>query len=210
MNDITSISKTKEEVQKDNNTIPETFHTGEFLFTKKIITYGGTTLQLSNVTKIKKYIFSKSREPTYSISSQFLNSTLITLFLTIIIVYLGWEELRIRQFGIFTIFCCVAIIAQSIYERRIKVITEFTYALLIETASGGSEYFSTPNKNFISRLFNEITKAMDKEEFPNISANFNNYEINSNKDVNIEKIISGDNFEEIHESTIINRSKLNS
>lgn len=205
------ISNPSENIQ--GNDTSETFHTGEFLFTKNIITYGSTTLQLSNVTKIKKYVFTEHYKPTYNIDKSMILLSFIAIIISVLALgsmfhFLGEIDINkpiVQVFGLIFLASFSTLIF-SCYERRIKFLTDYTYGVLIETSSGKSEYLSTANKDFISKLFSEITKAMDKDDFPSIVADFSNSEIKFQKDLKIGKFIEGDNFEHIEGSNISNRS----
>lgn len=190
----------------DNDEIPENFNVGKFLFTRKTITYGGKTVQLSNVTKISKYSFRETKKPVFDVSQDlFYKSGAGVLICALLMFLLSSIEFLSSIFMIGFVIS-LGILIYGYNERQKKKQTDKDYyGLVIETSSGKAENLLTTDKKFIGALFNEITKAMNDKDGKKLVANFSTNQIYYHED-NRKKKVYGDNFENINGSSINNRT----
>ncbi len=169
--------------------VPENFNVSEFIFTKRTITYDGKTIQLSNVTKIAKYGFRETTKPVFKVKDDILTKATLAAIGLLILSYFvsGISGLStIVSFG-FIVAACIA--GYGYYERHTKKeVHEDFYGLIIETSSGKAENLLTNSKDFIWRLFNQITRAMNDVSFQVIEANFHTHDITYHDNSQIETI----------------------
>lgn len=200
-----NVSENRIDINKDG--IPENFNVRDFIFTKKTITYDRKTIQLSNVTKIEKYSFSETWKPIYTISDELRTKAYIGALISLLLAYITSNIEMIYSLSVLALLISIAIIAYSYHERNKKKAFDKNYfGLIIETSSGKSENLLTDSYNFINQLFNEITRAMNDEGASKIVANFHSHEIKYEQNSHIEKIVAGDNYEDISDAIILNRS----
>lgn len=197
------------EVDVNKDGIPENFNVGNFIFTKKTITYDGKTIQLKNVTKIQKYSFSENWKPVYKVSDDLRKKAFIGLGASMLVLFLLGSIQFIATIGAIAFCVAAGILIYSYNERnKKKPFTENYYGLIIETSSGKSENLLTQSSQFISALFHQVTMAMNDEGPTKIVANFNSHEIRYENNSTVEKLVVGDSFEGISDSTIYNRSNV--
>lgn len=191
----------------DQEDIPTNYNVSKFLFTQKTITYDGKTVQLSNVTRISKYNFRKSKPPVFTISDKLLQQSALTVVGLLVALYLlsGIEMISSLLFLGLVISGGIAVYGYNERQKKQTVNKDY-YGIIIESASGTKENLLTHSQSFIDRLFNEITKAMNDRTSQPIIANFHNQEIRHIDNSQIE-VVLGDNFENIEGSTIINRNE---
>lgn len=152
--------------------MPEKF-LGKFVFTKKTITFGHKTLQISNISKIEVNSFKETTKPTYSISENTRDSAIKAAALGLIGIFLGgvWEPFRI--IGVLLILISGGIIWYYYDERQKKrdKIYNF-YGLFFDCTSGKSEVLWSDDYSFVNELFDRITEAMNRDNFNGFVANF--------------------------------------
>ncbi|SDG78463.1 DUF6232 family protein [Chitinophaga filiformis] len=149
---------------------------GSLTFTNQTISFGGTTIQLRNVTRVGTYELKRS----HRISP-------LALAIAVIVFFLSFST---KGWGIISILAA-AIAGYGIYEYfRPKL-----YALIIELNSSYHYTLSSTDREGILQVRNRITSAMNATEPVNTTVNFNG-----------DKIIFGDHVGrdkyEIHNSKI--------
>jgi hypothetical protein len=200
----TRLTERQVENAKDGE-IPENFNVSEFIFTKRTITYDGKTIQLSNVTKIAKYGFRETTKPVFKVKDDVLTKTTLAaiglLFLTFLVSGISGLS-TIVSFG-FIVAACIA--GYGYYERHTKkeVHKDF-YGLIIETSSGKAENLLTNSKDFIWRLFNQITRAMNDVSFQVIEANFHTHDITYHDNSKIETVFGDKIFD--NQGNVVSKS----
>jgi hypothetical protein len=190
----------------DNSEIPENFNVGEFLFTRKTITYDDKTIQLSNVTKLSKYSYKETLKAVYKVSEDLLSKATMILVGSGVLLYLLSKFEGIASILRLILVGALAVVAYGYYERnKKKDIDKKYYGLIIETSSGKSENLLTNSKDFIWSLFDGITRAMNDDKFTKIIANFTNHDITYYDN---SENVHGDKYSNINSSTINNRSQI--
>lgn len=207
MSRLYNVEDSRVDINKDG--IPENFNVGNFIFTKKTITYDGKTIQLSNVTKIQKYSFSENWEPVYKVNDELRKKALIGLGVSLLILFILGSIQIFASIGGIGLFIAAGILIYSYNERNTRrPFTENYYGLIIETSSGKSENLLTKSKLFINDLFHSVTLVMNDEGPSKFIANFNSHEIKYENNSKVETLVMGDSFEGISDSTILNRSNI--
>lgn len=152
--------------------MPEKF-LGKFVFTKKTITFGHKTLQISNISKIEVSSFKETTKPVYSISEKTRDNALKSAALGLVGIFLGgvWEPFRI--IGALLIIISGGIVWFYYDERQKKKDKIYNfYGLFFDCTSGKTEVLWSDQYSFVNELFDRITEAMNSEQFNGFVANF--------------------------------------
>ena len=199
-----------ESAQKDREDVPTNYNVSEFIFTKRTITYDNKTIQLSNVTRIEKYGVRETRKPIFSISKEILSKAVIVFIVALIGSSIFASIEFISGLASLAMLSSFGVIAYGIYERFAKKeVKNDYYGLIIETSSGRAENLLTNSQSFIADLFQEITHAMNSDNFTRLVANFNDHRIYQDNSNSNNSTVHGDHYQNVSDSTITNRSNVN-
>lgn len=150
---------------------PEKF-LGKFIYTKKTITFGRKTLQLSNVSKIEMKSFRETTKAVYSISPQRKNQAIKALIAGVLLTLLGsvWEPFALL--GVLLVLIGGGIVWYYYDERnRIKDRIRNYHGLFFDCTSGKTEVLWSDEQDFIVKLFDRITNSMNYEQIGSFVAN---------------------------------------
>ncbi|WNJ20464.1 DUF6232 family protein [Pontibacter sp. G13] len=186
---------------EQSDQLSENFDVRKFIFTSRTITYSGKTVQISNVNRIWIYGYKTTYKAIYRIKP--------AMYLVgMVLAFIGYWLSNNTEESLFALVGLVgiAIIGYGIYERTQKKdqVTRH-YGLVIETSSSREKLVSN-NREFINRLFRDITIAMNHDSQKAIIANFHSGDIHYVQDNR--SIQNGDIFQDIANSNITNRSKV--
>jgi hypothetical protein len=159
--------------------------------TERTVKYSGQVYQLRNITQVGKYRVKQMRR-----------------FPAIVSILIGGAGIAIgsqrggEPVGAGMIGFALILLLWSMIFRKSK------FVLMLETSSGSAELFASKNEVFIDQLISTISDVMEQQtEGTNIIAYTDKSKIVNNS---IQKIkgdaVAGDKFENIHDSTIVNRS----
>ncbi|TNE58474.1 MAG: hypothetical protein EP344_09940 [Bacteroidetes bacterium] len=195
MNKIREQNTTFSEEEK-----PERF-LGRFIFTRRTVTYGHKTLQLSNVVKIEVKGFQEVRKATFRVSDESRNTAIRAALAGLMVLGVGyylWDPLQL--IGLLLVLAGGGVTWYYYHERSQKQDEVYNYyGLFFECTSGKTEVLWSGNKDFTFELFDRITSSMNDDRVASFVANFTEYKFEN----------SGDVFAHNSDSTITNRSNIN-
>ncbi len=150
---------------------------GKLNITNKVISYGGQTWPLRNITRVGKYEITNPNP--YSIMSML--KTVLGVLLGVFLAVAGYS------IG-YIIFLAAGIYLYYKYYKNRQNIP--FYGLRIETSSGSAELFTSPNENFIDKLVTTISDVIHADEKMDLTVNIDQRTI----------------YDNIHDSTIVQNS----
>ncbi len=151
---------------------PERF-LGRFIFTRKTVTFGHITLQLSNVCKIQVRSFKETIKPKYSMTERHLNTAWKVVGIGFLIFLAGnvWESFA--SIGLITMLAGGVGIWYYYDERkRKKDMVNNYHGLFFDCTSGKTEVLWADSVAFTAELFNRLTTSMNDERVTSFVANF--------------------------------------
>ena len=152
---------------------------GKLNITNRVISYGGQTWSLRNITRVGKYeITSPNPYSTMDMVKTGLG-ILLGIFLVSIEVSIGY--IIILGAGIYLYY--------QYYKNKQNTPL---YGLRIETSSGSAELFTSPNESFIDKLVHTITDVIHADEKMDLTVNIDQRTI----------------YDNIHDSTIVQNSEV--
>ncbi len=168
---------------------------GKFIFTKRTITFGHKTLQLSNVSKIEVKSFRDTTKAVYKISDERLSWAWKVALVGVLLAL--WEPLRVV--GVLFILVGAGIIWYYYDERNKKKDRVYNYyGLFFDCTSGKTEVLWSDHQDFVVQLFDRISNSMNYEQMSSFVANItdNSIQVIDSSNVMVQsKVDAGGNMQ---------------
>jgi hypothetical protein len=146
---------------------------GKFRFTRKTVTFGQITLQLSNVSKIEVKSFKETIKPKFDMTDEHLKTAWKGVALGILVILIGGVVKSLVSVGFIILLAGGLGVWYYHNERNRKKEKIYNYhGLFFDCTSGKSEVLWSNDVKFTIELFNRISHSMNDDQFTSFVANF--------------------------------------